>query len=256
MQQRAVPKKRTTTKKAETFSLPRDKLIEQNLSLVQYISSRMAKRLPSYLELDDIYEAGVIGLIDAVDKYNPRKNVRFRTYAEYRIRGAILDSLRSNDWVPRSVRRKSALFDNAFTELSQTKGAPPTLPQVLDYLSLSLKNYYHWSMDMESLTCVSLEDTFFENSKGEKKHIKDAILDEHQEDPAQTLDTKALKKLLALKVKELPGKARHVLYMYYYQDMTMREIGKKLSITESRVSQIHSRALRTLRNHLECLVTS
>ncbi len=232
----------------------RQNLIIEHMSLVRYIARRIAQRLPSSVEEDDLFEAGILGLIDAIDKFDPRKKVKFKTYAEHRIRGAILDSLRALDWVPRSLRQKASMMEQATHAVAQTKGASPTAEQITDYLDISIESYHRIRSQCDNLTLVSLENSYWENANGESKTLMEMIPDSRQEHPALSIDHKTIRILLAQEIEKLPYKARTVLYLYYYEEHNMKTIGNILGITESRVSQIHSQALKLLKRRLKSIL--
>ena len=238
------------SKKSKDPSL-RETMILEYIPLVKYIASRIARRLPSHLEIDDLVESGVIGLIDAIDKYNPAKKVTFKTYAEYRIRGAIIDSLRALDWAPRSLRRKMSLLEETAHTISQRKGAPATAAQITEALGIPAQSYYQIRSEHDGVGFLSLESCVWETPQGEVKNLIDMIPDQRQEHPSKSLDHKTLKKLVAQEIAKLPERARTVLYLYYDQEKNMKAIGEILDITESRVSQIHSKALMTLRRRMK-----
>jgi RNA polymerase sigma factor for flagellar operon FliA len=255
MQTRKDIRRDTTSQTQVVASLAdREEMILKHLPLVRYIARSVARRIPSYVETDDLYESGIVGLIDAIDKFDPSKMVRFKTYAEYRIRGAILDSLRALDWAPRSLRRKASMIDNAANAIAQRKGSAATYDQVTEYLDMSLDSYYRFGSDSEYLYTVSLESSCWENSEGESTALIDTISDPKQKHPAKGIDYFSLRVKIANEIEKLPEKQRIVLYFYYYKELNMRQIGELMQITESRVSQIHSRALALLRKRLKAIL--
>ncbi|MCD6386329.1 FliA/WhiG family RNA polymerase sigma factor [Candidatus Sumerlaeota bacterium] len=237
-----------------SFAAHREQMITEHLSLVRYIAHRIARRLPPSVEEDDLFEAGVLGLIDAIDKFDPKKKVQFKTYAEHRIRGSILDSLRALDWVPRSLRQKASLIDQASYTIAQNNGTPATSYQITEFLNIPLDSYYRLVGEFERFFPISLENTYWEDSRGDSRTLLETIPDTRQKHPATFIDRKNLRNILAKEIEKLPYKSRTVLYLYYFKEYNMKKIGKILNITESRVSQIHSQALKVLRRRLKSIL--
>lgn len=226
----------------------RDQLIIECLPLVKFIAHRISARLPSHVDVDDLIHSGILGLMDAVKKFEPDRNVKFKTYAEQRIRGAILDGLRDLDWVPRSLRRKKKDIETAYHQLEQQKGRAATDEEVAAHLGLTLEELQH---SLDDLKGVSL-GTFMEageNSEGES--LISFIPDPDGENPHIQLQAKEVRTLLKNAVDRLPTKERFVVQLYYYDELTMKEIGTLLNITESRVSQLHTKSMLRLRGKLK-----
>ena len=225
----------------------REALITETLPLIKHIAHRVATRLPSSIEVRDLINAGVIGLLDAIDKYEPERNVKFKTYAEVRIRGAILDSLRNLDWAPRSLRKKSKDLEKAYSELSQKLGRPATDEEVSEAMGENLDTFHALVDQLRGLTIGSFENL----SDGEDS---DSYLnyypDDGSNDPYAKFETSELTRILAGAVEDLPEKERLVLSLYYYEELTMKEIGVLLGVNESRVSQLHTKAMLRLRGKL------
>jgi len=225
----------------------REALITETLPLIKHIAHRVATRLPSSIEVRDLINAGVIGLLDAIDKYEPERNVKFKTYAEVRIRGAILDSLRNLDWAPRSLRKKSKDLEKAYSELSQKLGRPATDEEVSEAMGENLDTFHALVDQLHGLTIGSFENL----SDGEDS---DSYLnyypDDGSNDPYAKFETSELTRILAGAVEDLPEKERLVLSLYYYEELTMKEIGVLLGVNESRVSQLHTKAMLRLRGKL------
>lgn len=239
---------------SQPYVSQREEMINKHLPLVRYIAHRIARRLPSSVEEDDLFEAGVLGLIDAIDKFDPGKNVKFKTYAEHRIRGSILDSLRALDWVPRSLRQKASLIDRAASTIAQNTGSAPTAYQITEFLNISSESYHRLAGEFEGFFPMSLENTYWEDSRGDSRTLLDTIPDTRQEHPATFIDRKYIRDILAKEIEKLPYKSRTVLYLYYFKEYNMKKIGEILNITESRVSQIHSQALKVLRRRLKSVL--
>ena len=225
----------------------RDALITETLPLIKHIAHRVATRLPSNIELQDLINAGVLGLLDAIDKFEPERNVKFKTYAEVRIRGAILDSLRNLDWAPRSLRKKSRDLERTYAELSQKLGRPATDEEMSEAMGSDLEDFYALVDQLHGLTIGSFENL----SDGEDS---DSYLnyypDDGSNDPYAKFETSELTRILMGAVEDLPEKERLVLSLYYYEELTMKEIGVLLGVNESRVSQLHTKAMLRLRGKL------
>ncbi len=230
----------------------RDELIRHYASLVRYIAQRIAVRLPANVELDDLVNAGITGLMDAIDKYDSRKNIKFRTYAEFRIRGAILDELRTMDWIPRSLRQKSNRLERAYTQVEQDKGRAATDEEVAEVLGVDMVKLRHLLGEVGSVSLINPEDLEKTIPGLMNPNAAHEILAEgHQHDPVEVFNAQQLRDVLAQAIDELPEKERIVLSLYYYEELTMKKIGQVLSITESRVSQIHTKALSRLKGKVK-----
>ncbi len=228
----------------------RDTLIVAYAPLIKYIAQRIAARLPANIELDDLMSAGVIGLMDAIDKYDASRDNKFKTYAEFRIRGAILDELRAQDWVPRSVREKAKQLEKAFAKIEQEKGRQATDDEVCDVLKISQDEYYSMLNQVRSVSLLSFED-FTSFSKADKRSLNSIVANRAGgSTPFNEVTLATLKKLVAEAIRELPEKQRLVLSLYYYEDLNLKEIGRVLDVTESRVSQLHTQAILRLKGKL------
>ena len=225
----------------------REALIAETLPLIKHIAHRVAARLPSNIELQDLINAGVLGLLDAIDKFEPERNVKFKTYAEVRIRGAILDSLRNLDWAPRSLRKKSRDLERTYADLNQKLGRPATDEEMSEAMGEDLENFYALVDQLHGLTIGSFENL----SDGEDS---DSYLnyypDDGSNDPYMKFASTELTRLLIEAIEELPEKERLVLSLYYYEEFTMKDIGALLGVNESRVSQLHTKAMLRLRGKL------
>ncbi|NRA04213.1 MAG: FliA/WhiG family RNA polymerase sigma factor [Myxococcales bacterium] len=227
----------------------KEQIVIEHGSLIRYIVNRIAVRLPSHIDLDDLHSTGVIGLMDAIDKYDPTKNCRFKTYAEFRIKGAILDQLRALDWVPRSVRQKSRRLDTATNEVEQRLGRAATEDEVADSLGLDLDELHLMINQVRGISIVNL-DELRSAGEGNGPIYADVFEDVKAENPYTTLKSRELCAAIGGCIAELPEKERLVMSLYYYEDLNMKEIGQVLSITESRVCQIHTKAVGRLRSKL------
>jgi len=229
----------------------RDELIMAYAPLVKYVASRMAVRLPQHVNLDDLVSAGVLGLIDAVDKYDAGKKTKFKTYAEFRIRGAILDELRSLDWVPRSVRRKTARLEAAMGEVQNRLGRPATDEETARELGVELPEYYRMLDESRGITLLSTEEVEDFFSRFNKERILELLGMEEAEDPLALVGLAEVRDILAQAIANLPEKEKLVVSLYYYDELTMKEIGQVLGYTESRISQMHTKAIVRLRLRLK-----
>jgi len=230
----------------------KEQIVLEHAPLIRYIVNRIAVRLPSHIDLDDLHNTGVIGLMDAIDKYDPDKNCKFKTYAEFRIKGAILDQLRSLDWVPRSVRQKSRRLERAYGEVEQRLGRSASEEEVADSLGLQLDKFHELMNQVRGISLVNLEELRGNGGDGDRAGtFADVVEDVHSENPFATLKLSETKHLIADTIGALPEKERLVVSLYYYEDLNMKEIGQILGITESRVCQIHTKAVLRLRAKLK-----
>jgi RNA polymerase sigma factor for flagellar operon FliA len=230
----------------------KEQIVLEHTPLIRYIVNRIAVRLPSHIDLDDLHNTGVIGLMDAIEKYDPEKNCKFKTYAEFRIKGAILDQLRSLDWVPRSVRQKSRKLERAYGEVEQRLGRQATEDEVADSLGLQIEKFHELLNQVRGISLVNLEE--IRNGNGESDRTggyADVVEDVNSENPLASLKVSENKRVISDTITTLPEKERLVVSFYYFEDLNMKEIGSILGITESRVCQIHTKAMLRLRGKLK-----
>lgn len=227
----------------------KDQLIVEYAPLIKFIAQKIAVRLPSNIELDDLISSGVIGLMDAIDKWDPTRDNKFKTYAEFRIRGAILDELRAQDWVPRSIRDKAKLLDKTMSTLEAELGRTATDEEVANALNMSIEEFHDLLNQVRPVSLLSIDEsqTF---SNVDKKSILNILEGCKLSNPFNQLNLKTVKDLVTQAIEELPERQRLVLSLYYYEDLNLKEIGKVLRVTESRVSQLHAQAVSRLRNKL------
>ena len=230
--------------------LTKDEIVVKYASLVKYLAQKIAIRLPANIELDDLISAGVIGLMDAVDKYDHTRDNKFKTYAEFRIRGAMLDELRSQDWVPRSVREKAKQLERVFARIEHAKGRPATDGEVCEELKISPEEYSELLNEVRSVSLLNYDDL---NSlaKTDKKSMISLIENGKLNNPFAEVSRTNLKGMVEKAINDLPEKQRLVLALYYYEDMNLKEIGRVLEVTESRVSQLHTQAILRLKGKLK-----
>lgn len=242
-----LPKKLTAKQK--------NQLIEEYAPLIKYIAQKIAVRLPSNIELDDLISAGVIGLMDAIDKYDPSRDNKFKTYAEFRIRGAILDELRAQDWVPRSIRDKAKMLDRTMANLENELNRAPTDEETAKALNVSVDEFHDLVNQVRPVSLLSIDDSqTFSNT--DKKSILNILEGSATHNPFNQLNVKAVKEVVAQAIEELPERQRLVLSLYYYEDLNLKEIGEVLRVTESRVSQLHAQAVQRLRAKLQATLGS
>ena len=229
----------------------RDRLLLEHLPTVRYLARRIHERLPQHVELDDLVSAGVVGLMDAFSKFDHDKKVQFKSYAQFRIRGAILDSLRTLDWSPRELRRKGRAVEEAIRATTQRLGRAPSEPEIALEMQLTLVEYQMLLGELKGLEIGSLHIERSEDSGDEElAYIPGPV----EDDPLFRCLKGEMKQRLADAIEDLPEKERMVLTLYYFEELTMREIGLTLGVVESRVSQIHSSAVVRLRASLRTLV--
>jgi RNA polymerase sigma factor for flagellar operon FliA len=233
----------------------REQIVLEHAPLIRYIVNRIAVRLPSHIDLDDLHSTGVIGLMDAIEKYDPEKNCKFKTYAEFRIKGAILDQLRSLDWVPRSVRQKGRKLERAYGEVEQRLGRQATDEEVADSLGLQIDKFHELINQVRGISLVNLEEIRGGGQDGDRTgSYADIVEDTNAENPFSTLKLTETKGIVADTISTLPEKERLVISLYYYEDLNMKEIGNILGITESRVCQIHTKSVLRLRSKLKSVL--
>jgi len=236
----------------EREPIPKSKLILKFLPFTRSVAERMSLRLPPNVEVGDLVNAGIIGLIDAIEKFDPSKEIKFKTYAEFRIRGAILDELRSLDWLPRSLRQWTTQVEETYYKLEQELGRPATDYEMAQALDLGIEEFYEILNQVKGATLFSLDNSG-EDSENKSKNLLSLIADSEDKSPFFSVKLKELKKVIGDAINRLPEKEKLVISLYYYEELTMKEIGKVLDITESRVSQIHTKAVLIMRSRLKKL---
>jgi RNA polymerase sigma factor for flagellar operon FliA len=233
----------------------KEQIVLEHAPLIRYIVNRIAVRLPSHIDLDDLHNTGVIGLMDAIDKYDPDKNCKFKTYAEFRIKGAILDQLRSLDWVPRSVRQKGRRLERAYGDVEQRLGRSANEEEVADSLGLQLDKFHELINQVRGISLVNLEELRGGGQDGDRNgSYADIVEDVNAENPFASLKLQEMRGVVADTIATLPEKERLVISLYYYEDLNMKEIGNILGITESRVCQIHTKSVLRLRSKLKSVI--
>jgi RNA polymerase sigma factor for flagellar operon FliA len=208
-------------------------------------------RLPPHISVDDLISAGVIGLMDALTKFDPEKKVEFKTYAEFRIRGAMLDELRSMDWVPRSVRQKATQIERAIQQLEKKKGRSVEDEEIASEIGISLDAYYETMKNLHGLSPLDMEEVQRRFPRLSLEDILDSLVDSEENDPFHQYSFKELKKILSRAIEGLSSKEKMVVSLYYYEELTLKEIGEVLGLTESRICQIHTKGVLKLRAELK-----
>ena len=224
----------------------RETLILENAHLIKYVAGRLNIYFNANLEYDDLVSFGVFGLIDAIDKFDPNKGVKFETYASLRIRGAIIDNIRELDWVPRSLRQKGKELEKAYAGLEAELGRPPTDEETADRLGLTMKEFAKFVGDASISTLVSLEEVVEQNSE----YADDPGLEDASENPVRQAEYSELKDLLAGEIEQLSEKEKTIITFYYFNELTLKEISHIMNVSESRISQLHTKAIAKLRGSM------
>lgn len=228
----------------------RNRLIKQYLPLVKYVAGKLAVGMPQNVEFDDLVSYGVIGLFDAIDKFDPGKHVKFKTYAVTRVRGAIFDQLRQLDWVPRSVRQKTRELEETVRRLEAQLGRSASDEEIARELGISLREFEKLIMKISGTTVLSLNDVWYAGEDSDRMSIGDSIESPQSRNPDSIVEKQEIKRVIIEAINELPEKEKKVLVLYYYENLTLKEIGAVLGVTESRISQLHTKAIMRLRGRL------
>lgn len=226
----------------------REKIILEYAPLVKVVAGRLSMYLGYNVEYEDLVSYGVFGLIDAIDKFDAQKDVKFETYASLRIRGAILDQIRKMDWIPRTIRQKQKKIDTAMKELEAQNGRSATDGEIAAHLGITDDEYTDWQSQMKVTNVVSLNEFLDQGSEvpNEANQKKSSQFDS----PEEVIEKEELKRMLAQALDLLTEKERKVIVLYYYEELTLKEISNILEVSESRISQLHTRALQKMRTKL------
>lgn len=223
----------------------REQLILEYANVVNLVAGRLSMYLGYTVEYDDLVGYGIFGLIDAIDKFDMKKNVKFETYASLRIRGAILDQIRKMDWIPRTLRQKQKKMETAAASLEAAYGRPATADEIADELGISREEYEGWKSEAEFTNMVSLDDYLEQGSEGRMETFGAKF-----QQPEKVVQKQELKEMLVEALKTLTENEQKVITFYYYEELTLKEISQILSVSESRVSQLHTKALQKIKNQL------
>jgi RNA polymerase sigma factor for flagellar operon FliA len=229
----------------------RERLVIAYSPLVKYVSGRMASGLPAHVEEADLISYGLGGLISAIERFELEREIKFETYAITRIKGAIIDELRSLDWVPRSVRARARAIERANAKLEHKLQRAPTDDEMADELEMSVSDFQDALLQISNSTIAALDELWtVSDASGDQVSLLDTLQDPQAPDPAAVMDATDLKDRIADAIARLPEREKLVVALYYYENLTLREIGEVLGVTESRVSQLHTKAVLRLRGRL------
>ena len=230
----------------------RNELIINYSPLVKYVAGRVASNLPKFVDISDLISYGMFGLIDAIGKFDITRDIKFETYAITRIKGAIIDELRNLDWVPRTLRSKARDIENKYQELENKLKREPNDNELAESLNITLDEFYNTLSQLSRSSVIALEDLITSGSeKDDKSEIMGLVEDHKAADPVQLFEDEEVKSTLLDSIKKLPEREKTVIALYYYETLTLKEIGEILSISESRTSQLHAKALLRLRVRLK-----
>ncbi|MBQ3966987.1 MAG: RNA polymerase sigma factor WhiG [Treponema sp.] len=236
-------------KKTKSSAL-RDKFIRQYMPLVKYVAGKVSVGLPASIEYDDLVGFGQFGLLDAITKFDPDKGVKFKTYAVTRIRGAIFDEMRQLDWVPRSVRQKSKEIEDTIGDLESRLGRPATDAEVAKEMNMTEAEFQQTVMKVSGTSVLSLNDVWYSGDDNDHMSIGDSIESPSSLNPDVQVEREEIRKVIIEAINELPEKEKMVIVLYYHEDLTFKEIGQVLDVSESRISQLHTKANLRLRAKL------
>jgi RNA polymerase sigma factor for flagellar operon FliA len=244
----AILKKLWIDYKASGEQSLRERLIVHYSPLVKYVAGRVGVGLPPNIEQADLVSYGIFGLMDAIDKFDLERAIKFETYAISRIRGAIIDELRSIDWIPRSVRSKARSVEKAYAELEAKLHRTPTEPEVAEHMGIALSDLHAIFSQVSYVNVVALDELLsVGGEKGDKLSLVDTLEDTKAEDPVTAFESEETKYLLAQAINNLPEREKIVVTLYYYEGLTLAEIGQVLGVTESRICQMHTKAVMQMR---------
>ena len=229
----------------------REHFVKKYGPLVKYVAGKVALGMPSSTDFDDLVSDGVLGLLDAIEKYLIDKNVKFKTYAVTRIKGAIFDGLRERDWIPRSIRQKAKEVENLLVELELKYGRPASDEELASALNIPIEELNKVLLSISGTSVASLSDTWHVGSNGDQVSMGDALEGPASLNPEVLAEKTEVKNIIAKAIDSLPEKEKEVIILYYYEDLTLKEIGEVLDVTESRVSQLHTKAVMRIKAKLK-----
>jgi RNA polymerase sigma factor FliA len=228
----------------------RDRLIVMYSPLVKYVAGRLGSGLPAHVDEGDLVSYGLLGLIGAIERYDPDRDIKFETYAIARIRGSIIDELRALDWVPRSVRSRAREIERAIAALEAKLGRAPTDEEIAEKVGVSVDELEESLTDIARSSIAALDELWSVSGEGDQVSLLDTLEDPDSVRPADALDETELREILGDAISRLPEREKLVITLYYYEELTLREIGEVLGVTESRISQLHTKAILRLKARL------
>ncbi len=229
----------------------RDRLIVNYSPLVKYVAGRLGSGLPAHVDEADLVSYGLLGLMSAIDRYDPERDIKFETYAIARIRGSIIDELRQLDWVPRSVRTRAREIERAIRDLESKLGRSPSDEEIAEKVGITGEELEESLVDISRSSIAALDELWSTSADGDQVSLLDTLEDPGSIRPAEALDESEMREALAEAISRLPEREKLVVTLYYYEELTLREIGEVLGVTESRVSQLHTKAILRLRSRLQ-----
>ncbi len=236
-------------KKSENQEI-REYFIEKYSPLVKYVAGKISTGMPQSVEFDDLISYGVFGLLDAINKFDIDRGIKFKTYAMTRIRGAIFDELRSIDWIPRSIRQKAKQMEQIISDLENKLGRPVEDIEIAQEMGISEEELQELMLQVSGTSVVSLNDIWYLGDDNDEVSIIETLESPSNMNPDVLIEKEEIKDIIVAAIKKLPDKEKKVIVLYYYEDLTLKEIGQVLEVTESRVSQLHTKAIMRLRGRL------
>ncbi|MCG9875674.1 MAG: RNA polymerase sigma factor WhiG [Leptospiraceae bacterium] len=228
----------------------RSYIVEKYSPLVKHVAGRIAIGMPQNVEFDDLVSYGVFGLLDAIEKFDPSREIKFKTYAMTRIRGSIFDELRSVDWIPRSIRQKAKQLEQIIGMLENKEGKKVEDEEIAKELGISMEEYNSLLSKISGTSLVSLNDIWFLGDENDEVSFMETLESPMNMNPDNIIEKEEIKNVIVEAIKTLPDKEKKVIVLYYYEDLTLKEIGEVLEVTESRISQLHTKAVSRLRSKL------
>ncbi len=233
----------------------REYIIEKYSPLVKYVAGKISTGMPQSVEFDDLISYGVFGLLDAINKFDIERGIKFKTYAMTRIRGAIFDELRNFDWIPRSIRQKAKQVEQVVTDLENKLGRPVEDEEIAKEMGITDDELQELMLQLSGTSMVSLNDIWYLGDDNDEVTIMETLQSPSAMNPEVLIEKEEIKDVIVEAIKKLPDKEKKVIVLYYYEDLTLKEIGQVLDVTESRVSQLHTKAIMRLRGRLNTIKT-
>ncbi|MBU1078149.1 MAG: RNA polymerase sigma factor WhiG [Spirochaetes bacterium] len=229
----------------------REHFVKKYAPLVKYVAGKVAIGMPNNTDFDDLVSDGVLGLLDAIEKYEPDRNIKFKTYAVTRIKGAIFDGLRERDWIPRSIRQKAKQVENLLMELEIKNGRPASDDEMAAALNLQIEEFNKLMLNISGTAVISLNEIWHVGSDDDEVSMIETLESPVSLNPDVLVEKNEVKNVIAKVIQGLPDKEKEVIILYYYEDLTLKEIGEVLDVTESRVSQLHTKAIMRIKAKLK-----